>query len=337
MQQNRKFYPERALWKLICFALALILVGMVGMTALFHQLLSRIGSSSSQDPMPLFQSSGSPAEDLRAFLDSGDVNWQQLRTDVTRGKQNVVNILLIGSDEGEGSSVTRSDSIILCTFRKDTNHLTMTSFLRDLYVPIPGHGSNRINAAYAFGGSELLKQTLSENFDISFAGTIEVDFSQFAGLVDTLGGVEIQLRQDEAQMINKKTGGNLTEGTQRLNGQETLAYSRIRSLDSDGDFSRTDRQRKVMTSLVDAYRDAGVPALIKLLKQVLPMLSTDMSDSRLLLLALEVFPMLPDLQMSSQSIPAPGTFRDKTVNGMAVLEADMNAAQQLLRDTIGKD
>lgn len=337
MHQNRKFSPERALWKLICFALAVILAGMLGLTALFQQLLSQIGSSPSQDSPPLFQSSGSPAEDLRAFLDPGDVNWQQLSTDLTRSKQNAVNVLLIGRDEGEGTSVSRSDSIILCTFRKDTGHLTMTSFLRDLYVPIPGHGSNRINAAYAYGGSELLKQTLSENFGISLTGIIEVDFSQFAGLVDTLGGVEIYLRQDEAELVNEKTGGDLTEGTHRLDGEETLAYSRIRSLDSDGDFSRTDRQRKVMTSLVDAYRDAGIPTLIKLLKQVLPMLSTDMSDSRLLLLALEVFPMLPELEMSSQSIPAPGTFTNKTIHGMAVLEADMDAARQLLRNTIGDE
>ena len=209
----------------------------------------------------------------------------------------------------------------------------MTSFLRDLYVPIPGYGSDRINAAYAYGGSGLLKKTLTENFEIPIAGVIEVDFSQFAQLIDILGGVEIDLRKDEAKLVNKETGSSLSAGKQLLTGAQALSYSRIRKLDADGDFSRTDRQRKVMTALVDGYRNAGIPTLMKLLKQILPMLSTDMSESRLLLLAVELFPMLPELSMSSQSIPAPGTYRDKTVNGMAVLVADMDAARALLQET----
>jgi len=160
-----------------------------------------------------------------------------------------------------------------------------------------------------------------------------VDFSQFSQLIDILGGVEIELRKDEAALLNKELGCDLSAGKQLLNGQQALSYSRIRKLDADGDFSRTDRQRKVMTALVDGYRSAGIPTLMKLLKQILPMLSTDMSESRLLLLALEVFPMLPDLTMSSQSIPAPGTYADKTIDGMAVLVADMDAARKLLQET----
>ena len=148
-----------------------------------------------------------------------------------------------------------------------------------------------------------------------------------------LGGVEIRLRQDEAELLNRETGSDLSEGTHLLTGAQALAYSRIRKLDSDGDFSRTDRQRKVMTALVDSYRNAGLTTLMKLLKQILPMLSTDMTESRLLLLAMEAFPLLPELTMSSQSIPAPGTYSDQTVNGMAVLVPDMDALRALLQET----
>jgi len=329
MKQNRPFSAQRFLWKIICLMLAVILTGMLAATGIFYRFLSQMGSGSDAP----FLSVGLSGEEVQAFLNPGDVNWQQLRTDVRGSRDNVVNILLIGQDKRENESVSRADSILLCSFRKDTKELTMTSFLRDLYVPIPGRNSDRINAAYAYGGSKLLKQTLTENFDIPITGTIEVDFSQFAELIDILGGVEIQLRRDEADLVNKETGSSLTEGSQLLTGEQALSYSRIRKLDADGDFSRTDRQRKVMTALVDGYRNAGVSTLMKLLKQILPMLSTDMTEARLLLLALEVFPLLQELSLSSQSIPAPGTYTDKTIDGMAVLVPDMNALRTLLQKT----
>lgn len=336
MKDRRSFSPRRILWKLICLFLGLILVLMISAAAAFRFLTDQICIS--DDALPQASTSyadTSPKEAILEFLDPTDVNWTQLSSDLTKKDHKVINLLLIGHDQRETETVSRADSILLCTFRKHDGKLIITSFLRDLYLPIPGHGSDRLNAAYAFGGSSLLIKTLKENFDLTIDGTLEVDFSHFAALIDTLGGVELQIRQDEADVINKETGSALTEGTHRLTGAQTLSYSRIRSLDADGDFSRTDRQRKVVSSIVSAYRNAGLPTLISLLKQVLPMISTDMPESRLLLLALEVFPMLPDLELSSQSIPSPGTYTDKTINGMAVLSADMDAARKRLSETTG--
>lgn len=333
MKQKEPFSPERVLWKLICLILGLFLAGMLIVTAGFQYLLGQIRFTASADsPVP-----SSPAERLEQFLNPGDVNWQQLGADLTKQDHKTLNILLIGQDRREDETSARADSMILCTFRKATGELVMTSILRDLYLPIPGYGSDRINAAYAYGGASLLKQTITENFDIRIDGAIEVDFSQFSHVIDALGGVDVQLRQDEAEVINQETGSTLTEGSHLLTGPQALAYSRIRSLDSDGDFSRTDRQRKVMSAVIDTYRDAGLPVLIRSLKEVLPMISTDMTESRLLMLALEVFPMLPQLQLSSQSIPAPGSYSDETIRGMAVLVADMDASRQLLQKTAGSE
>lgn len=334
MNKKQPFSPRRALWKLICLFLGLILVLMLAVTAGFRYLLNQVRYTAAPAAEPVLAAPASPKEAVLEFLDPSDVNLTQLKTDLTKD-QDVINILLVGQDQRESDSVSRADSILLCSFRKSNGTLTLTSFLRDLYLPIPGHGSDRINAAYAYGGSALLKKTLTDNFGIPLDGCMEVDFSRFAKIIDTLGGVELQLRQDEADVINRETGSKLTEGRHLLSGEEALVYSRIRKLDSDGDFSRTDRQRKVVSAIVAAYRDAGLPALMKLLKQVLPMISTDMSESRLLLLALEIFPMLPDLTLTSQSVPAPGTYTDKTVNGMAVLSADMEAARKLLQQTAG--
>ncbi len=327
---KQPFSFSRFLWKLVCFALGLILAGMAVFTAGFRYLAVQMGSA---PPEP-----ASGPEAIQTFLDPRDVDWHQLSADVSHSREKAMNILLIGQDHREGENTgSRADSIILCTFRRDTGKITMTSFLRDLYVPIPGHGSNRLNAAYAFGGTELLKKTLGENFGVSITGTIEVDFSQFSQVIDALGGVELILRKDEAKTINKKTGGSLTEGEQTLTGEEALAYTRIRSLDSDGDFSRTDRQRKVLKAMFASYRDADLPTLMTTLKQVLPMLSTDMRETRLLMLALEVFPMLSDLELHSQTVPAPESCQDKTIDGMMVLVADMDAARDLLRKTMDEN
>ncbi|MDO5401635.1 MAG: LCP family protein [Eubacteriales bacterium] len=245
-----------------------------------------------------------------------------------------VNLLLIGQDRLPGERRARSDSIILCTFRTGTGELILTSFLRDLYVSIPGNGSNRINAAYTFGGIPLLTDTLRENFAVEVDGSIEVDFSQFAQIIDVLGGVELELRQDEAEVINLETGSALTAGTHVLSGSQALSYSRIRRLDADGDFSRTQRQRKVLEQLLESYRDANLVTVAKVLKGILPMITTDLSTRELLSLALELFPLLSDLSTQTQRIPADGTYRDEKIDGMCVLVADMKKARQLLSETI---
>ena len=224
--------------------------------------------------------------------------------------------------------------MILCTYHRKTGNVTMTSFLRDLYVPIPGHHSNRINAAYSEGGAALLDDTLRENFSLHIDGNIEVDFSQFAQIIDLLGGVELELREDEAAEINKETGSELAAGTQVLNGEQALTYARIRKLDADGDFSRTSRQRKVMNALVSRYRNMQWKELLPLMDQLLPLISTDMNYGKLVLLAMEIMPKLSGAQITSQRIPPDGTFSDEKIDGMAVLSADLEANRQLLRDTL---
>lgn len=247
------------------------------------------------------------------------------------------NILLIGKDMQEGKSAPRSDSMILCTFDKAKNTLTLTSILRDLYVPIPGYRSNRINAAYAYGGSSLLKQTLEKNFDIPIQGMIEVDFSQFANIIDLLGGVTMPLRQDEADYINSVCGSNLISGTQLLSGSQALAYARIRKLDSNGDFSRTNRQRRLLTALVASYKTAGFSELLAVLEAVFPMVSTDLSLMQILELVWLVAPSLSEVKLTTQCVPAEGTYVYKTIRGMSVLVADMDAAKALLQRTTKED
>ena len=104
----------------------------------------------------------------------------------------VVNILLIGNDSRENGDDGRSDAMILLSVSSRTKTIYMTSLLRDIYVEIPGHDSNRLNAAYSFGGAELLMETVEKNFGIPVSRYVHVNFQAFVGLVDSVGGVDLE-------------------------------------------------------------------------------------------------------------------------------------------------
>lgn len=325
---KRKQHNTFARWamKLLCSLLALVLVLLLGATALFQQVLGKIHYT---QPVADFGTR------LSGFVSNLASEGFGAESELIGGTgSGIVNILLIGQDRREGEETARSDSMILCTYHRKTGNVTMTSFLRDLYVPIPGHHNNRINAAYSEGGAALLDRTLRENFDLHIDGNIEVDFSQFSQIIDLLGGVQLELREDEAAEINKETGSGLSAGVQVLNGEQALTYARIRKLDADGDFSRTSRQRKLMNALLGSYRNIKWKDLLPLIDELLPLISTDMNYGRLVLLAMEILPKLSDAQITSQRIPADGTFTDEKIDGMAVLSADLEANRQLLRETL---
>ena len=321
---KRKDSLARKGMKLLCTLLGLIFGIMLAVTLLFRQYFNQIQYTPPQ-----------PSEDFSLMEVFSAIPLGSSSKDRIGGAgSDLLNILLIGQDAREGESQARSDSMILCTYNKATQDLTMTSFLRDLYVPIPGYGSNRINAAYSFGGTPLLKKTIDQNFHVAIDGTIEVDFTHFSDIIDQLGGVEIELRQDEADVINQQTGSSLTGGTQWLDGFQALTYSRIRSLDIDGDFSRTNRQRKVINALIDSLRGISLKEMTPVIGKILPMLTTDLNRGQLLLYALEILPHLSQIDIHSQKIPADGTFTDKTIDGMSVLVTDMEIQQKYLQDTL---
>ena len=153
----------------------------------------------------------------------------------------LINILLVGQDRQAGQGRQRSDTMILCSYNPNTNEVSLISFLRDLYVSIPGgYSNNRLNAAYAFGGFPLLYKTLEQNFGVKIDGGVEVDFGGFTELIDLIGGVDIYLTAKEAPYV----ATSCKEGMNHLNGRKALNYARIRKIDSD--FGRTNRQRTLI-------------------------------------------------------------------------------------------
>jgi len=218
--------------------------------------------------------------------------------------------MLIGQDRRPGQGRQRSDSMLLITFNTSQNTITLTSFMRDQYVQIPGYKNNKLNAAYAFGGFNLMNSTYNQNFGVFIDGNVEVDFDGFQEIIDLLGGVEITLTQAEAKYINKYHGTNLTAGKQILNGYLALQYSRNRS---DSDYRRAERQRTVMLSILNRYKNKPVNEMITILRQMLPMVTTNMSADTILNLAGQLLPMLSTARVNTLRIPVDGTFQQGEV------------------------
>ena len=341
--KKKRISGGRILRGFLCGLLVLILAVVLGLTFYAKYLLNKINyvdkeeeSYLSSEEVEQFMESTEPEEINPQYetLADEDLDWGEDTTPI-EDTEETINILLIGQDSRSSTGRSLADVMILVTVNKNTKTITMTSIMRDLYVQIPGYENSKLNHTYGWGGFDLLNRTLEENFGIQVEGNLEVNFQRFAQLIDLLGGVDIELRSDEAAWINDAVGYNgLGAGMQHLDGQQALAYSRIRNLDNDADFSRTARQRKVLTSLFNKFRQSDVETLMKLMEEALPMLTTDMTQTELLALAAEVLPILPECTLVSQRIPADGAYVCATIKGMSVIKADMDAARKLLAETM---
>ena len=328
---------------ILCVLLGIVLAAGIALTAMAYYWTSQIPrieipqeTLTQEQIQQIMQEETLPPDAPTApVLKEDEVDWGEKEGTTIKAPQGVINILLIGQDARPGEVRARSDSMILVTFNTNEKTITMTSFLRDLYVRIPGYQDNKMNAAYAFGGMPLLNQTLEVNFGVQVEGNIEVDFTRFPQVIDALGGVDLEIREDEATVINQATGRSvLSKGMMHLDGEQALVYSRIRYLDADADFSRTNRQRKVINALIEKFRGAELTELMTMLRELLPMIATDMSSTDIIKLATELFPMLRDCTVISQRIPADGAYTINTIRGMSCVVADMDAARELLEQTI---
>ena len=256
----------------------------------------------------------------------------------------VTNILLIGQDRRPGEERARSDSMILCSMNENTHQITMVSLMRDMYIPIPGYGSNRINAAYAFGGMPLLDQTIEDNFGVHIDGNAEVDFEGFMKLIDKMDGVDIDLTAEEAEYLNTNNTGlvdgvtrerwNLVPGVNTLNAEQALAYARTRFI-GNSDWERTDRQRTVLAKIAEKVKSLDPISQVSLIHSALDYMTTDIGTFKMLELGFKV--IANDMNLSNQSyrLPVEGTYTSQSIEGMSVLVPDTAANASYLKQYIG--
>ena len=322
---------QRGLLIALCVVLALILVFLIGVVVVLEKYKSY--------------------QDMMNYTEKADITkhplYLQMRADgeLIEDSDEIINILLVGQDAREGESRQRSDAMILLTVNLNSNNLTMTSFMRDLYVEIPEHGSNRLNAAYAMGGADLLNLTLLKNFGIVVDANIEVDFQGFMKAIDTVGGIDVELSQDEVNFLqangnwgvsNSAGTWNLKVGKNHLTGDQALAYCRDRFSDGTADFGRTQRQRKVLSALINKCKNLSVGEMDALLKQVLPLMTTNMTTNQMDFYVTKLLPMLSKLHVDQLRLPADGAYSNDVRSGMSVLVPDLAENKRILKDAILK-
>lgn len=224
---------------------------------------------------------------------------------------NVVNILLIGID-GRSEEIEKGtqhgDVQIIVSINKDEGTIKLTSVLRDLYVTIPGYKSkNRINVAYQRGGGQLAMRTMNNLLELNIQHYVVINFYGLASIIDSLGGIDIELTKQEAAAINTYIKKNLKKGgydnqdkdydrqelekkngVQHLDGIQAVMYARLRSIDND--FKRSERQRHLLELLLGKVLEGGLDMnkLLGLLETCLPYADTNMSAMDMISLALGV-------------------------------------------------
>lgn len=324
-------------WKkvlLIILAVILLLVAIVGVGGFLyakHLLSKRTKVETTRPTLPPVTQ---PVETM-ATEAATETTEETAPTEPDYGKTGkVINILIVGQSSRDGEEAKLADTIMLATINKMTSTVTVTSFLRDTYTQFPNPyvdingrshscGKNKINAAYALGHSwggtadamMFLDQTITNNFGVEIDGNIEVDFDAFEVAIHLMNGIRLELDAEEAAYMNKyftdldeAERADFVEGDNLMDGWDALVYARMRhSSAGDNDYKRTNRQRTVIAALLDKCSRRSIPQLTSMAEKLMPYLTTDMTDSEIANLMLEVIPLLANLKMESVQMPAEGT------------------------------
>lgn len=301
---------------------------------------------------------GTSAEDAEGGLFDDD-NWvedpleeilfdDQLITDAFDKLDGMRNILLLGVDSRTGSISGRTDTMILLSVDIEGNLIKMTSFLRDTYVSIPGYKNNRLNAAYVYGGFDLLAATFEQNFGIRPDAYVAVNLSGLTRVIDELGGVYVDVNSKKLDRINaviywynkqvlnlsNLRDGYLTKGgLQKLTGKQAEAWARYRY--SESDMQRAERQRQLISIIFEEICKMSLSELVSFAMDNIDLVKTNLGISDIISLAPAVLAMR-DAEIRELQIPVSGGYKSQTVSGMAVLVPDRqknaNALAEFLKE-----
>lgn len=245
-------------------------------------------------------------------------------------------IALYGVDSRDSNlnTGTNSDAIILLSINKDTKEVKMVSVYRDTLLQIQSDSqtTHKVNYAYQLGGALMSINTLNANLDLAISDYITVDFNAMADIINTLGGVEVTVTEDEVNNLNKNLAeqigisGKYSEGvheagTKVLNGQQAVAYSRIRST-GKGDITRTMRQRTVLLGLVNKMINADSKMISNLIDVSFSCISTSLTKDEVTSLAKDI----ADYKITG-NIGFPFSYTPMSLDGKGsvIVAADLNA------------
>ncbi len=258
----------------------------------------------------------------------------------------VLNVMLFGEDNANGDKYGRSDTMIMMSIDNRHKKLKLTSFQRDTYVYIPDNDYNKINASYTLGGAKLSIQTIEANFGIKVDRYAVVDFDSFIKIIDTLGGIDLTLTQDEIDYINYQmyknhqadTRTTITDspGIVHLTGQQALWYARDRGLSigednneigiEGDDWDRTSRQRKLLETVFNSMKDADLAQIVSIVSSVGPLVTTNLKKDEITALVSHSLTYL-DYDVEQYYVPEQGLwyYDDNTPVGSVIKISDLDA------------
>lgn len=276
-------------------------------------------------------------EDMVDIMERDKVSEEVLRTEnvpiIQEEQKNpeVFNVLLVGSDSLDPNAEKgRSDTMMLLSYNAEENKASVVSFMRDSLVEIPGYGKTKLGHSYAYGGVGLTINTINSVYGLDVQNYVTINLENLVNVIDKLGGIEITLTAEEAELYNAYGLKDLHEGVNHVNGTEALIHARNRALDSD--FGRTRRQRAVMNGIYQKVMETKDPtAILTLVNYCLTQVKTNMDVNLIYDMALKVI-SAESLEIQQTSIPTQDTYTGGTYEGMSVLFVDIEANKKVLEE-----
>lgn len=317
--------------------LSLLLVALIVVAVGMNYIFDRLGRFENPTPgetvsMLPEDTETDPPENVEGLetMDANDVVFETV--DVLQG--DVINIMLIGQDRRPGEERARSDSMILVSMNKEKGTIRLTSFMRDLYVQIPGYLDNRLNAAFRYGGTDLMNETFKVNFGLEIDGNVMVDFNEFTEIIEIVGGVTLDISSAEAKYMNNHSKNRFSAGTNYFNAEDALTFTRMRYA-AGGDYGRTDRQRRVLVAIAESFRDADIRTLWTVIEEILPHIVTNLDNSQIIECATTGLGILGGgVQIETLRIPQDDAHRNASIRGMAVLVPNLEMCREDLQEFI---
>lgn len=347
--------------KVILIVLAVVLVVILGAAAavygITHNLYSSSNYTADSDAMKNYSNSGEEVDEISPEESQGEIitdeEQQQLEAQMKEFAEaepvtndgDVYNVLLVGVDRRDTSWAGNSDTMILMSLNYEKKQISMISLMRDTYVDIPGIGMRKLNAAHANGAGPLLLETVTQNYKIQVDRYVSVDFNSLIDIIDKVGGVELTLSSEEVRVANnyiKEMCGLrdldptsyffIQEGTKNCSGIQAVAYARIRYV-GNADYERTERQRTVLTKIMEKLKEMGITQLYGFVQEVLPLVTHNIPESEMWNL-LSKAPELFQYTLVKDRIPYDDMYRVIYVNRQDMLVPDWEETIAKLKETL---
>lgn len=321
-KKKNRFLKYTCITLLTILALLLFIVGTKPGRSLLYKTASKFVYNN-------IQKDDSEEEEKEEFV-------HKKKSDKVIWEDYVYNFLIFGVEEIGGARNT--DAMLIGTINTKDKKIKLTSLLRDSYVEIPGYKANKLNSAFAKGGTDLLIETIEKNYKVQIDGYAYVNFESFEKLIDMLGGVTIELGKEEAAYLNKtnyiskKSNRNVVPGVNKLNGNQAMGYVRVRKVKTLGganyDYGRVVRQQRVLKAIFNSMMSSkNLFKLISISKEALSYVTTDLSQKQIEVL-MEAVVENKMTTLETSRIPVDGAFEaPKKYNGIGyplVIDWDKN-------------